>query len=206
MNELGPQGGPQQRGDDKAVPPTNRREKGPVEILCKEIEWRGFFDRRMETQNIFISFVDVLVSNIAEMRETAATIAPILTGKPPSDDSATVLVKVGALLTLGERDKMIAYAAEVHNFIHEVAPDDAYPCDHLIDMLSSCVSAVRFGLEKPCHSRHAAEAASHIWKQRYSIRLFDDFTSAWQRDWTRAQLQKAILNAALADSRADRRG
>jgi hypothetical protein len=92
---------------------------------------------------------------------------------------------------------MIASAALVHNLCHELNPEDAYPTNHTIDMLSSCASAIRFGLEKPCRSRHAADAAGHIWKQRYGLRLFDSFTPAWQKDWTRVQLQEAILRLAL---------
>src|ERR1700676_1019563 len=111
------------------------REKGPVEILCKEIEWRGWFDPRMETDAVLVSFVGVLVGRVAEIRERQVSTA-FVSNKPPSADSVSALVKVGVLLTLGDREKMISYAAEVHNFIHEVAPDEAYPCDHLIDMLS----------------------------------------------------------------------
>ncbi len=101
------------------------------------------------------------------------------------------------MLTLTDHDAMICRAAEAHAFIREVAPEDAYPCDHLIDMLSSCVSAIRFGLEKPCHSRHAAKAANHIWKHKYGVKLFDNFTPAWQKDWSRAMLQEAILSLAI---------
>jgi hypothetical protein len=173
------------------------REKGPVEILCKEIDFR--FDRRMETNAILVSFVSVLVSEVADIRgmqERICGIAGVLE-KEPSRDSGEVLRRVQALLSLGDvaqtAQTLIDGAAEVHNFIHEVAPEDAYPCDHLIDMLSSCVSALRFGLEMPCHSRHAAEAANHIWKHKYGVRLFDSFTPAWQKDWARAQLQEAIF-------------
>lgn len=167
------------------------RQKGPVEILCKEI---GFhFERSMERDDILISFVSVLVEWVAEGRETQERIAH-LTKAPPSSDSAEVLRDVRELLRLDNRESMLKRSAEIHNFIHEVAPEDAYPCDHLIDMLSSCVSAIRFGLEIPCHSRHAAAAASHVWKQRYGISLFDEYTSAWENDWARHQLQRAITN------------
>lgn len=76
-------------------------------------------------------------------------------------------------------------------------PDDG-PCDHLLDMLSSCASAIRFGLEKPCTSRYAAAAANHIWSHLYGVHLFDQFTDEWQKDWARAQLQAAITGLALA--------
>lgn len=169
------------------------RQKGPIEILAEEIGFR--FERSMERQDILVSFVSVLVGQIAEMRETQARIAD-LTGNAPSSDSAEVLARASALLAISDHEKMIEASVGLHNFIHEVAPDDAYPCDHLIDMVSSCVSAIRFGLETPCRSRHAAEAASHIWRFRYGITLEDCFTPAWRKDWTRAQLQRAILALA----------
>ena len=101
------------------------------------------------------------------------------------------------MLALKNRQALIDGAAEVHSFIHEVEGSEDGPCDHLIDMLSSCVSAIRFGLEKPCHSRHAAAAASHIWKHLYGVSLFDSFTPEWEKDWARAQLQEAILRRAI---------
>jgi hypothetical protein len=176
------------------------REKGPVEILCKEIGFR--FGRHMEKPEVLVSFVAVLVGQVADIRGVQASIAEIpgivKTSHPaPSEDSAEVLRRVQALLALGDvaraSQTMIDGAAEVHNFIHEVSSDEDEPCDHLIDMLSSCVSAIRFGLETPCHSRHAAEAASHIWRKRYGLTLEDEFTGAWAKDWTRAQLQDAIF-------------
>ena len=88
---------------------------------------------------------------------------------------------------------MIDEAAKVHDFIHSVSSDEDYPCDHLIDMLSSCVSAIRFGLEKPCFSRHAASAATHIWRHRYGVTLEDEFTYGWAKDWTRAMLQTPAI-------------
>jgi hypothetical protein len=157
------------------------REKGPVEILCKEIDFR--FERHMEAALILVAFVRVLVSEVADIRQMHASIAGIT-----------------KTLTLADPDAMICRAAEAHAFIRGVAPEDAYPCDHLIDMLSSCVSAIRFGLEKPCHSRHAAQAANHIWKHKYGVSLFDNFTPAWQKDWARAMLQEAVLSLALRGS------
>ena len=90
-------------------------------------------------------------------------------------------------------DDLISKAAAVHDFVHTTGNDEAYPCDHLVDMLSSCASAIRFGLEVPCRSRHAAEAANHIWKRVYGISLFDSFTSNWCHDWTRAKLTEALI-------------
>lgn len=179
----------------------NDRKRGPVETLCREIGFR--FSHAMESPRIFVAFVSVLVTEVGDMRKMQASLAEAVTTKAPSSDSAEVLRRVNELLSITRPAEMIERAATVHGFIHEVAPDDARPCDHLIDMLSSCVSAVRFGLEIPCHSRHAAEAASHIWKHRYGISLFDEFTSNWKHDWTRAKLQEAILGIALHAFKAD---
>lgn len=174
-------------------------ERGPVQILCREIGFR--FERRMETTALFIAFVAALVEVIEEMREGQVRLSFLLKphlGAPPtypapSDNSGEVMSRVKTLLA-DAPTHIIAAAAEVHNFIHEVMPEDTYPTDHYIDMLSSCVSALRFGLERPCNSRHAAEAANHIWGRRYGVSLFDSFTPSWQKEWARAQLQAAMLN------------
>jgi hypothetical protein len=116
-----------------------------------------------------------------------------MTGQPPSESSGVVLDRVRAMLdcpSLVERDRL---CHELHMFIDEVNPDDAYPTDHLIDMLNSCVSAARFGLEIPCHSRHAASAAGHVWEQRYGITCQDGHTSRWKKDWARAKFQDALV-------------
>lgn len=88
---------------------------------------------------------------------------------------------------------LIDGAEKVHDLCHEWNPEETYPTDHLIDMLSGCASAIRFGLETPCRSRHAAGAAAHIWEQRYGIRLQDELSSAWRKDWSRTQFQRAVI-------------
>lgn len=176
-----------------------KREVGPVEGLCKEIGFR--FDMLMERQDIFLAFVSVLVQQVTRMRGIQYQIAG-MTGAPPSDDSADVLKLVQDLLVTNI-DEMIEKAATVHACIDEVNPEDASPCDHLIDMLSSCVSAVRFGLETPCRSRHAAAAAQHIWKHLYGVTLFDSFTPNWENEWARAQLQTAILQLSVCEGESE---
>jgi hypothetical protein len=176
---------------------TIERERGPVEILCKEIEFR--FDLSMETLPIFTMFVDHLVDEIEDMRsmrERLSSIPGVLTG-PPSPDSGEVLYRVREMLKHESRDSLVREASLVHDYILQVEGPEDGPCDHLIDMLSSCVSAIRFGLEKPCHSRHAASAADHIWKHRYGVTLFDGFTPSWQKDWARSKLQEAIVGLAI---------
>lgn len=167
-----------------------KREKGPVEILCDEIGFR--FDQRYERPEIFLSFVSVLVEQVAYRAAMDQQIASAF-GKPvePTEfDRVLSLIQAA----LGSDDPITA-AALTHDMIHEVNPEDG-PCNHYIDMLSSCASAVRFGLEKPCHSRHAADAANHIWKRIYGVSLFDQFTRGWSNDWARAQFQEAIFRLA----------
>lgn len=182
---------------------SSEREKGPVEILCKEIDFR--FDRQMESQALFVSFVSGLVREVDEMREWRKRIADIpgVLEESPSDDSGEVLLRACEMLAVRGREALIAEAANIHHFISQVEGPEDGPCDHLIDMVSSCVSAIRFGLETPCHSRHAAEAANHIWRKKYGVRLEDQFTPAWQKDWARAKLQEAILRLALANQSAE---
>lgn len=172
-----------------------KKEKGAVQILCEEIGFR--FDLSMERDDIFVAFVRVLVDEIERMRELKVALVK-MGCKAPSDDSKTVLALVRTMLNETDRNKLVAAVAAAHDLIHEVAPDDMYPCDHLIDMLSSCVSAIRFGLESPCHSRHAASAAQHVWKKLYGISREDKYTSNWENDWARAKLQEAILSLVPA--------
>lgn len=174
------------------------REKGPVEVLCKEIDFP--FDRSMEVVPIFVAFVRQLVGAIDHDRAMQASIASV-TGSAPSDESAEALRLAEEMLAADEPKELIARAAVLHDFDHSNNPEDG-PCDHLIDMLGSCASAIRFGLEKPCHSRHAASAAQHIWRRRYGIRLEDSITPHWSKHWARIQLQNAITGLALAGAQS----
>lgn len=169
------------------------RPKGPVELLCKEIGFR--FERGMERPEVLAAFVGQLVENIEWGRDISEKIGS-LTGNPPSEASGRVLDATLEMLKETETVAMIRKAEAVHDLAHELNPECAYPTDHIIDMLSSCASAIRFGLETPCHSRHAASAARHVWQQRYGLRLEDEFTSAWCHDWSRTQMQRAILRLA----------
>lgn len=164
---------------------------GPIEILCDEIGVR--FHPRLESPEMLVAFVSVMVGHISHMRYIQTHVGR-MGGEKPSPESEEVLTRVEAMLASNDPDGLIQKAAEIHSYIHQVAPDDVEPCDHLIDMLSSCVSAIRFGLEKPCQSRHAAEAASHVWRHQYGIRLFDSFTSGWQEEWARAQFHEAMIS------------
>ena len=150
----------------------------------------------MERPAILVAFVRVLVGQIAEMPAWSRQLVG-LTENVPSAAAQNVLVRVTMMLDAPDTKALIISAAAVHDYIHEVAPADGYPCDRWIDLLSSCVLAVQSGFDMPCHSRHAASAASQIWRYKYGLKLFDNFTAAWEKDWARAQLQAAILSLVL---------
>lgn len=170
-------------------------EKGPVRILCDEIEFP--FERRLETVPILVAFVARLVHEVASGRAFEERISH-LTGKPPSAASAEAVRLAEAMLTGATPEEIIAGAKKVHDFGRVRNPDEG-PSDHTLDMLSSCASALRFGLEQPCVSRHAASAAGHIWRRKYGVTLHDDLTPHWEKHWARVQLQNAITDLALSN-------
>ena len=161
-------------------------ERSAIQILCDEIGADYF--KEFEGMQVLVSFVSVLVDEIGDKMETDRIIAH-LTGINTSVKAGECLNIVKSLLLITDENKMIDECAKAHL---TVTVHDPSPCDHYVDMLSSCVSALRFGLEKPCQSRHAAEAASHIWKHKYNIGLFDEHSSRWQKDYSNAMLKKAI--------------
>ncbi len=164
---------------------------GVVEALCKEI---GFtFDPRLERSDVLIAFVRELVCEIADRRHMAEVVSRRFGKTGPSDGSSEVLELAGVMLAAATDEERIALAAKVHDACDRLNPDDAYPTDHLIDMVSSCASAVRFGLKMPAMSRHAAAAADHVWKQVYGISRFDRHTPAWGKAWAREKLLTAIV-------------
>ena len=162
---------------------------GPIDILCKEIGYR--FRPRMETPIMLRAFVTQLVSDIEDIRHHQRFMASH-GGKPPSSAADEVFNRVALMLGQSDIDGLIRLAEEAHDYIHTVHSEEG-PCDHLIDMLSSCVSAIRFGLERPCHSRHAASAAKHIWRLRYGITLEDTLTIEWSNAYCRDVLERAML-------------
>lgn len=168
--------------------------KGPVRLLCDEIEFP--FDPRLERPDVLLAFVGELVEAVGDSRQLAVSIAAY-TGALPSADSLWALDVARAMvsLDLGLSDETRnGLASEIHDRNHEINPDDSNrPCDHLMDMLASCASAIRFGLEMPCRSRHAAEAASHVWRHVYGVSRFDQHTPAWQHEWARTKFQQAII-------------
>lgn len=186
-----------------ATPESAAPKKGSVRILCDEIGFR--FDPRLERPEVLVAFVRELVSEVAELRDMAQTISH-LTGKPPSEGSASALAVAEAMLSVDNVRAWIGGAAMLHDACGRLNPEDACPTDHLIDMLSSCASAIRFGLEDRGElgfsSRHAASAASHVWKQVYGVSRFDSETPAWEHEWARGKLLSAIISLVPVASRA----
>jgi hypothetical protein len=178
-------------GSDRAKAACRPESPGPVEILCREIRYP--FTQELEQPSVLIAFVRVLVGEISDMVTWRSVISRGFSEEGFGTLEATrPLDAVKALLEQfpmppGNREQM---CAELHNGL--LYTPDAGPCNHLIEMLSSCVSAIRFGLEMPCHSRHAAAASDHIWKHKYGVRLFDGCTSDWQKDWARRKLTEAL--------------
>lgn len=164
--------------------------KGPIEILCDEIGYPH--DKALDRVDVFVAFVDSLVGEISDMIAWRSVISRGYS--EPGYETAEAmrpLKAVRELLTITAVPERDAKCAELHNGI--LSQPDEGPCNHFLDMLSSCVSAIRFGLEIPCHSRHAAEAASHVWKHKYGLRLFDQHTSRWEKDWACQKMQSAII-------------
>lgn len=177
----------------------SRPERGPVRFLCDEIGYP--FDNRIERPEVLIAFVAELIAEIDQQHSLADQIKRY-TGKEPPQDSLEAIELARAMLTAADP---MAAAKIVHRACDTLNPEEAYPTNHTIDMISSCASALRFGLERPCSSRHAAAAASHVWRHVYGVSRFDRHTPAWEREWARSKLQSAIISllpasqAALAD-------
>lgn len=168
--------------------------RGSVRILCDEIGFR--FDPRLERPEVLVAFVRELIAEVAEQRRTAEQIAAY-TAKSPSEGSASVLLLAEGMLSVDSVRAWIGGAEMVHDACHRLNPEEACPTDHLIDMLSSCASAIRFGLEDRglgFSSRHAASAAQHVWRQIYGVSRFDSETPAWENEWARGKLLRAIIS------------
>lgn len=178
----------------------NKRMPGPIEILCKEIGTP--FSGKFESEFVLIAFVGVLVGEIEEMISGAAHVQHLTGGRVPSEirKAREAVTCVKAVLMAQTKEELINAATKAHR---TVSVHDEGPCNHYIDMLSSCVSAIRFGLEEPCHSRHAAEAANHIWKRRYGLTLFDSHSSAWSKQWASAKFLEALASACTPDLLAE---
>lgn len=189
--------GDTESGGRAALAMTVYPDKGPVRILCDEIgfEW----DARLERQDVFVAFVRELVREIEHMRWIQTKVFEKGGQTAPSPASATVLGLALTMLEQADQRSLIVAAGAVHDASHELNPDEAYPTDHLIDMLSSCASAIRFGLESPCRSRHAASAAGHVFGKLYGLRMHDSRTPDWEKGWARSKLLSALVSLLPTD-------
>ncbi len=163
--------------------------RGPVEILCLEAKYP--FDPEMEDTALFIEFVRVLFSHINDMVAWRSAISRMVPESGWDTNEARQAFQAVKKFII-DGDPTIDRETQCFVLHNELfyQPDDG-PYNRIIEMLSSIVSAIRFGLEVPCHSRHAAHAAGHIWEHKYGIRLFDECTSDWQKDWMRRQIGTA---------------
>lgn len=175
---------------------------GPVRVLCDEI---GFpFSRALERSDVFVAFVRELVCEVSHKHEIAQHLERLGAAKASAGASEALSV-AAAMFSATDDAARIAAAGRLHETCDRLNPESAYPTDHLIDMLSSCASAVRFGLERGkwgVGSRHAAEAANHVWKQVYGIGRFDRYTSGWEKDWARQKLIEALISLLPEESDA----
>lgn len=158
-----------------------KRDKGAIEILCDEIGVD--FINSYESPSVLISYISVLIDEIKDMYFIDKMLEKV-GGKPPSSDSKKMLSQAEILLKINDVSQLISACREIHNTFTANCP--------YTDMLYSCVSALRFGLEVPCHSRHAASATGHIWKKKYGITLFDKNSNRWEKDWGKVKFYEAL--------------
>lgn len=164
------------------------RDKGPVRILCDEI---GFpFDSRIERSDVLVAFARELLYEVSRENGLERKLSEMV-GKAHNPEA---LEAINLAVEMLEADDKIAAAARVHDACRRLNPEDAYPTNHAVDMVSSIASILRFGLESPCMSRHAAEAANHVWRRQYGITRFDRHTPAWENEWARSKLTSAIIS------------
>ncbi len=170
--------------------------RGAIEILCKEIN--AIFTQNMESTAVLVGFISAIVSEIDGMVRTARQLSQII-GEDVPDETEEALEAVKNVLKHSNREELIKAEARARRTVYVL---DEGPCNHYVDMLSSCLSAIKFGLERPCLSRHPADAADHVWKRKYGISLFDRHTSAWRKQWTRDKLYEALSVAATGNNQA----
>ena len=148
--------------------------KGPVEILCNEIG--AVFNSNMETIPVFMSFMTALVAEIEHDEIMNAKIR----GSRVDEKLQQAFVDMDELLS-GTEHGQILYLADQF-CIHE-SPK------HL---LRECAVAIKFGLEVPCKSRHAADVAKHICRHLYGYSLHDTMISEFENQWVRNKFYDSL--------------
>jgi hypothetical protein len=148
--------------------------EGPVEILCNEVG--AVFNPNMETIPVFLSFITVLVAEIEHDEIMNAKIH----GSQVAEQLQQAFVDMDELLSATDYNQIVYLADQF--CIHE-APS------HL---LRQCAVAVKFGLERPCKSRHAAEAAKHICGHLYGYSMHDIMINEFENQWVRNKLYDSL--------------
>ena len=148
--------------------------KGPVEVLCDEIG--AVFNSNMETIPVFLSFITVLVAEI----EHEAIMNAKIHKSQVEEKLQQAFVDMDELLSATEYNQIMYLADQF--CIHE-APS------HL---LRQCAVAVKFGLERPCKSRHAADAAKNICRHIYGYSMHDIMINEFENQWVRDKFYDSL--------------
>ena len=148
--------------------------KGPVEILCDEIG--AVFNANMETIPVFMSFVTRLVAEIEHDEIMNAKVH----GSKVNEKLQQAFVDMDELLSATSHEQILYLADQF--CIHE-APK------HL---LRDCAVAIKFGLEVPCKSRHAADAAKRICRHLYGYKMHDIMIGEFENKWVREKFYDSL--------------
>jgi hypothetical protein len=177
------------------------RKKGPVEILCKEIGVR--FTADLETPKVLAAFVRVLHGRLEHMYWISSEIDRRCARPVNCADARRALDKLTEVLKSENPEALVSGAADIHALIDSLEWRGTW-ASHVFDIVSSLASALRFGLDgiEGISSRHAAAAASHLWKHEYGISKFDEYTGEWEKTWAREQFYEAVKRLALSPERA----
>ena len=148
--------------------------KGPVEILCDEIG--AVFNSNMETIPVFLSFVTVLVAEIEHDEIMAAKIR----GSEVDEKIQQAFVDMDELLSATEYEQILHLAGQfcTHDFPNH--------------LLRKCAIAIKFGLEAPCKSRHAADAAKIICRHLYGYNMHDIMIGEFENKWVRNKFYDSL--------------
>ena len=147
---------------------------GPVEILCNEIG--AVFNSNMETIPVFMAFISVLVAEIEHDEVMNAKIR----GSSVDKKTQQAFVDIDEILSATEREQILYLADQFH--IHEQPK-------HL---LHDCAIAIKFGLEVPCKSRHAADAAKRICRYLYGYKMHDPAICDFENQWVRNKFYDSL--------------
>lgn len=148
--------------------------KGPVEILCDEIG--AVFNPNMETIPVLMSFITRLVAEIEHDEIMSAKVR----GGEVDKKIQQAFVDIDELLS-ATRYEQILYLSDQF-CIHE-APN------HL---LRKCAVAIKFGLEVPCRSRHAADVAKSICRHLYGYKMHDIMINEFEDRWVKDKFYDSI--------------